>query len=467
MKKSLVIAIIMAAAVQSWAQYDTLRCGMREPTFYYWDTNWFDNYVKYTQGNPNYIWYTGGMTMNTCQPEWARYCHTDTALRIIGVAAAMQLVPCDVDVNPDEDPRDFLEEEYFRLYELDSTTGEMVLLAEAEWTNNAPRYVMDCGRPNTPYTANDYLEKVFEAYFDTSLVVNDSFYVAVTEYNNRCGRRDSGHPYMRVHLPFILLGCYDNNNPDKYDFGPIPNHMRRKLHVWDGVCNTDLYNLASDTLWHVLHRTNNPQMSVQQEFNLFMPIFPIIDTSCDGSVVNPYECAAPTGLDALYVNSEVAVFSWNGGYAHQWQLSVAPDGGTPEGGIVYTCTTDMQSVTGLDTSRWYNAWVRTLCDNDSVSDWSDSIRFYVPGTNGGIIVVEQPIDALTHVMPNPASGHVGVISAYRMSRIDIYSANGSKVLSLAPSANTTTADISSLPAGSYLMRIYTTNGIANKRLVVK
>ena len=94
MKRIFFITIFAMSAMHAWAQLDTLECGMREPTFYYWDTNWFDHYaLNYTQNNPRIWWNTGGMTIGSCQPEYARYCYTDSALSIIGVAGCVLIIP--------------------------------------------------------------------------------------------------------------------------------------------------------------------------------------------------------------------------------------------------------------------------------------------------------------------------------------------------------------------------------------
>jgi hypothetical protein len=45
--------------------------------------------------------------------------------------------------------------------------------------------------------------------------------------------------------------------------------------------------------------------------------------------------------------------------------------------------------------------------------------------------------------------------------------NGTKVMTQEVQRNTVSLDISALAAGSYLMRIYTSEGVANKRLIVK
>ena len=42
MKKALMILALLATGMCARAQVDTLFLGDREPTYYYWDTNWWD-----------------------------------------------------------------------------------------------------------------------------------------------------------------------------------------------------------------------------------------------------------------------------------------------------------------------------------------------------------------------------------------------------------------------------------------
>ena len=66
--------------------------------------------------------------------------------------------------------------------------------------------------------------------------------------------------------------------------------------------------------------------------------------------------------------------------AEEYELSVTHDDGTqPEEDTIYGCSSTFKGLTGLDTATWYVARVRSLCDNGLVSEWSDSVHFYVPG----------------------------------------------------------------------------------------
>ena len=151
MKKLALLLYLMSGAFL-YAQIDTLHLGQRDPAFYYWDTNWWDHWYF---NHPPYSPGTGGdwqydhnrfmMGMLTrsfycCKIEYARYCNTNTPLKIIGIAATVGtriwpdtgiLTPRDTSYLP----------EYFRLYETDSG-GRMTLMAETRFDTAHVRKAM-------------------------------------------------------------------------------------------------------------------------------------------------------------------------------------------------------------------------------------------------------------------------------------------------------------------------------------
>ena len=161
---------------------------------------------------------------------------------------------------------------------------------------------------------------------------------------------------------------------------------------------------------------------------------------------------------------------WNDMGGDSWELAVAPDGGTPETANVMPCSNTMFTVQGLDTGRWHVAWVRSVCGTDSViySDWSDSVRFYVPGDGQqGTEGIGNTADRYTYIMPNPATERVTVASSFRIGQVELYTLNGQRVLQQRVDGMSTVLDVSGLAAGTYILRVHTHNGVSNKKLVVK
>ena len=456
----------MATSVCAMAQVDTLRIGDREPTYYYWDTNWWDHYFLNYPGANQIYWYSvGARSHGRCQAEVARYCYTDQPLRVIGIAAAIGIYfdYNDVEHLSESEMLANMVPEYLRLYEVDSVTDGMILLDQAEWTHTlAPRYKIATGYEHaTSYT---FYKNLYEVFFDSVITVHDSFYVAMTGNNN-------------LYRPCVdraqaILEATQASNLYGYDvtgWAPKPNHYRRKLHLID-VNNIDRTYEETDTNWHTYSVYFHHAASSNKAADLrdFMCIFPIFDTS---RIIPPPACHTPGGLTLVYANNGVATLSWTSGGADRWELSVCADGCEPEDGNMTQWNTSAATLSGLDTARWYAAYVRSVCsNNDSTyySDWSDSIMFYVPGSGGGNPDgIETVAGRYTYLMPNPASEAVTVASSFRIGEVELYDLNGKRLICHKVDGLQTALDISSLTSGTYIVRVTTNNGTAYKKLVVK
>ena len=87
--------------------------------------------------------------------------------------------------------------------------------------------------------------------------------------------------------------------------------------------------------------------------------------------------------------------------------------------------------------------------------------------NGTNEDVHFTADRYTYVMPNPASGNVTVASSFRIGDVELLDLNGKSHLRTTVDGLSAALDISSLPAGTYIVRITTSAGTAYKKLVVK
>ena len=467
------------------SQIDTLNVGDRDPDYYYWDTNWWDYYYLNSDLGKQRDWRQGGAFIRGCKPEFARYCYVDTSLQVIGIAAALGLAVVKTDsalgvYGPGFDPgNDYfynkMQPEYFRLYEVDSSGDSMHYMTQGQWTvKQQPRhYIQTAMHPNEPYPQGQKeYAKMFEVYFDNVVVVHDSFYVSVTA-NNLCipidlddmfGAPTDGFAYS------CLLGTYDQESYITSGFRPNPNHYKRKLRHFDSR-NYDYNFGVTDTNWHTFHTTFYDTNSTPTgwEWSNFLCIFPIVDTSTPPVVAG---CQRPDGLTLAYANNGVATLMWVPSGTDRWELSLCNDGCAPDGGAVTQWDNYVATLQDLDTAQWYTAWVRSVCDTDRVSEWSDSLRFYVPGNRNPDDPddpegVETTADRYSYLMPNPASGSVTVASSFRIAEVELFSLDGRSLLRSKVDAMSTTLNLDGLAAGTYIVRIATTAGTAYKKLVVK
>ena len=486
MKKiALIIALPFVFCGNTVAQvYDTLFWGDREPTFYYWDTNWIDHYADDREPCDTTHWrmgYTlGGEFQEDGQQEVARVCLTDTALKIIGVAGVVRLGSYDPSL-PTVDST--ILPEYFRLWTYSETEGKMVVRAAARFDTFQPRYVVQTqtywregyssfGNPSVePYYYCDTTYRgrcfmpIYEGYFDEPVTVYDSFYDSGTQWNNYLVADYTEEEFPIGSGNYIIHAVnvryehpntiYYNAQPYYPGFPPVPPYHYKRYHLVNRI-NAE----QQDTNW--------VRVATGYDYAVFLWYFPIFDTTGRNIAPPPDTCPVPQNLRVGYLSSENVTLLWSEGSVSSWDVSIAAVGADPDSGMITRCHNAFATFTDLDTGMWYAARVRTVCRNNRTSLWSDSVQFYVPGNAGqGTEAVETPEDSYNMLVPNPASGTVTVMSSFQLQKVEIYSMDGRRLMQQKAGGIAATVDIGALPSGTYFVRIGTNHGTAFKRLVVK
>ena len=463
MKKTFAILFFVSFSIVAFAQTfqrgDTLVFGERWPTYYYWGDNWIDR-----QYDPAY---PGGfgcpfMGASMCKPEYARYIYTDSSLRVIGIAVAYTYI--DGYWSNGDQYADF-QIDYFRLYEVDSTTNEMILIAEKPLIDTSVACYLPQDIHGPILGVRPAGLPVREVYFDSAITVYDSFYVAATNNNNFI-RHSYNDNYVHTGISTIRQ-INDYYKPTCY---PEPNHYRRKLHLLNNRNYDFLYHIT-DTNWHILHTTfveDSMDLDKPEKWYRFIMMFPIIDTTPDNSWVP--ECKRPVGLGTIHVGKEVVVLGWESEGSSQWELKVAKEGEDLDSVTPIACTSDVVPVYGLDTASRYVSTVRSICGENRISEWSDIISFFVPGDTTSTDPTEgigSMVEQYTHLMPNPATEQVTVVSSFRIDRVEVYTLTGQRIVQEKVGGISTEIDVSSLPKATYLVRIHTNRGLSTKRLIVR
>ena len=464
MKKTFIILALLATAMCASAQIDTLRLGNHNPVYYYSNAPWWDEYALNDPVGKTGEWHDGGMHFASCQAEYARYCYTDTSLRIIGIAAGMKKrinwTKYDEGRVPDSVVYKKALPEYFRLFEVDSTGDSMHLMAQGQWTvYDTPALVMQSSVE--PHYEPNFVN-VYEVYFDEPVTVYDSFYVGVTGNNKWVPPYYAWNTWGNSY-PYVTFAgthyCFDNYADN---VKPQPTHYKCKLHFFN-YANYDYHYNVTDTNWHT---RNKIDILADWTNNVYMFIFPIIDTS------HELVCQQSRNLTLAYRNGGIVTLVWEGGYnAQQWELSMCNDDCAPDSGTITQWTSRLATVAGLEKGTWYTAWVRSVCDSVHISDWCDSIRFYIPDDDPNDPddpeSIETTADRYTYLMPNPASETVTVASSFRIAEVELFSLDGRSLLRSKVDAMSTTLNLDALAAGTYIVRIATNGGTTYKKLVVK
>ena len=167
-------------------------------------------------------------------------------------------------------------------------------------------------------------------------------------------------------------------------------------------------------------------------------------------------CEAPTDLAVSSITNTSAVLNWSSS-ASEWEIDV--------NGEIKKVSAVPYTLTGLEKNTAYSVKVRSICDENTTSAWSDSKGFTT--TNVGI----DDVDAYANInlYPNPASSSVTinlneVNGQATVTLVDLngrthgtYTANGSEL----------TIDLSDIARGTYFVRITGENLSVVRKLLVR
>lgn len=424
MKKLFFTIAVMAVYGGLWAQtphvIDTI--WNREPTYYY--QYWFDSLDCRPTGKPQ-CGKDIGFGRNT---EVAKYNYTDSALTIIGVAAVVCVEKASTfDPNPSEDPGyppviiDGWAEQ-MKLYK--PTDTGMVLLASRSYS------VLDTAHWMRLFVTNAYPNPVgmrympvFEAYFDEPVIVTDSFYVATTNhYGGDTLRRTVTCIYR--HEPIgLYASCWPQYYMIRIDYGSVL--------VWQH--KHDSY------VWF---------------------IFPIIDT------VQPV-CEVPLGLHVNGQDSTGVHLVWDSAeHNRSWVVAYGRADGDVERYVEQPCAATDFAIAGLVPGVEYAARVRAVCfDDDTYSDWSDTIRFVREGEVG--IDTLDDLHARVSLRPNPAHSSITVTADATIKSIEIFDMQGHRLLSRRVYGKRANIMVNNWIKGSYIVHTNTTLGTNIQKMVVE
>ena len=88
-----------------------------------------------------------------------------------------------------------------------------------------------------------------------------------------------------------------------------------------------------------------------------------------------------------------------------------------------------------------------------------------PDTN--VCLYDVNVDRYSNVYPNPASDIVTIQSSFKVKEIEVHNALGQVLLRKQGSQNIETIDVSNLQSGTYIVRIKTQRGFANKKILIE
>lgn len=399
---------------------------------------------------------------------YANYNYTKDSLQVLGVAVCA--VGRIYNILSDSFPTDI--EEYVVLYDAQADSCPLVARAPIEF--NVPhrslllherltRFPTD-GTGGLGYGCSDFSEgdvvvPLYEAYFDTPVVVRDSFYVGITRYY-----------YQSFHWDdFEVLGF---RGAADWSWPGVP-----------GIYPNDTCRNVPDMQYLVVPNDSTTDFSYER-----IPVFKVILPIIGG-------CSRVSNMRMTsYRQSDSTVsVSWRSDdYAvTEWELSYGLGDIQPEDGTVIPCSSPSATLHHIIPDTTYKVWVRAMCVHGNTSFWGDwaslDIRYHADSGEGGGegeggegeggegeggedstgFVPANPLDMGVSLRPNPAQDVVMVSASCSIVEVELFDNLGRQVLKKQGQGEEMLLDVSQLATGTYLVRIATTQGTIAKHLVIE
>lgn len=452
LKRSIMLLAVTAMAWEAQAQYSDLyyhRVGdtiMYDSPIYY--HNWWGFENSYQTQDHMYLL----DRHSTPERLLLSYSFTSTPLKVIGIAA---MQPWGYVLQDSIIP--VPQQEYFVIYK--ATPDSVYKVAEAPWhfddpirkiiirSNGGTHGVTDSVCCNTG-TRWSNIYSIAEYYFDSSFIINDSFYVGRT-YN-------SWQDYLAPGLGFQYYNVYWNGGwincegqsgtPDRYN-EVCGLYWPSIVYNFPG---TSIYNEHSDP-WYTNYWT-------------IPMVFPIIQV--DTTVPPPDYCPPVENLQVQTAGDSCVDVTWDAFINHQfgYEVQYGPrsmpmgnwESAYPDINFAHLCD--------LNPDFLYGLRVRPYCNADKQEgEWSEVVYFR---PTVGAATEPSALSQHTTLAPNPATESVRVESDYVIMKVDVYDAVGQHVWNIPVYGRRTEIDLGGLTAGGYHLLITTSQGVTVKRLVV-
>lgn len=365
--------------------------------------------------------------------------------------------------------------EYFYLYDngADYGTTNPVFLKRVRWYLPNPHRILKyegvhgLQSPNdsccTFSTTNIY-RPLYECYFDTAVIVTDTFYVGWSFHSNDIPYIPMVSPTIPSSTYYYTLQSFQNVNPcfdedsifteeggyssDVTCFFPIFDYLK--------CMDTAIASYPSDTnlLW------------IHYRSRLFPVVYPLIEI--DTTVPPFYLCDPVQNVQTTVDGDSCAIITWDDFYHYTYcdvQYYAIEEG--YNSAITQTVSgANMLRICDLDSTKNYFVRVRAFCDTSKIqTDWSQWVQFSFANTES-IADDASLLSFYTHLMPNPAADRVTITSSFGLTRIEVYNLRGLLVYSEPAGFSSTIIDLRGWAQGQYIMMVHTPQGVTAKRFTV-
>ncbi len=299
---------------------------------------------------------------------------------------------------------------------------------------------------------------LYEVMFDSAVVVEDSFVVASTAFNNEMTPGLESPPAYPSLTETMWL--WDHNPTRFYNiFTPYYQDT-----IPDSTCITWVKYRQMDWLrfLDVAHPLDTVTGDRRYATTHSYPFFPIIELGFDTVL-----CHEVSNLRVAMRGEGQATLAWNSGDGGPWIVAYGKMEDSWNDFTFDTVTSPTVTLTGLEVGTVYLAVVRGYCSvTDEYGDWSSPLEVEVYHEPQGVEQAGE-MGRYVHLMPSPARERVSVVSSFSMSRVAVYDLNGRMVAGQEADGITAVVDVSGLPSGTYIAAIYLPHGVVTKKLVIE
>lgn len=456
LKRSIMLLAVTAMAWEAQAQYSDLyyhRVGdtiMYDSPIYY--HNWWGFEQSYQTQERRYRL----RRYSAPELELLSYSFTAAPLEVIGLASLQPWV------YPEHDSI-IPQQEYFYIYE--ATPDSVYKVAEVPWHLDDPHRIIYI-RGNG--TINDYNDsfgndsvccgsgtrwyeacRIVEYYFDTPIILHDSFYVSRT-YN-------SWQDYLAPGFGFQYYNAYPGGGWIDCEGQSSTIHELN-----NEVCGLYWPSIVSFIPGTALYDEHPSPWYTN--YTIVPMVFPIIRV--DTTVPPPDYCPPVENLQVQTAGDSCVDVTWDAFINHQfgYEVQYGPrsmpmgnwESAYPDINFAHLCD--------LNPDFLYGLRVRPYCNADKQEgEWSETVYFR---PTVGAATEPSALSQHTTLAPNPATESVTVGSDFVVLKMDLYDAVGQHIWNIPVHGRSTQIDLAGLAAGSYHLLITTSQGVTVKRLVV-
>ncbi|WP_196890109.1 T9SS type A sorting domain-containing protein [Aureivirga sp. CE67] len=173
------------------------------------------------------------------------------------------------------------------------------------------------------------------------------------------------------------------------------------------------------------------------------------------------ECVVPTELMAENITNTQADIKWTAEGEDNFEIIVIPaTEEMPEEGVV--TSTNPHTAMDLTANTEYKVYVRTVCEGDEKSEWSEMYTF----TTANLSIEDNIIEGL-RVFPNPASDVLSISAKEILLKVEVFNTLGQKVLENDFQNTDVKLNLQNIEKGSYTIKLTTEKTASSFRIVKK